>query len=441
MRSATVAFVLLLVSTCHSTRLKADDWPQFRGPTGCGLSRETKLPLTWGIAKNSPQGGPKDAKDAKDAKGENVLWSAELPGNGVSSPIVWKDRVFLMTASRKADDAKAGRKSPEQYLTCFGARDGERLWNTTIAHGPWDRGHTGRAGGGFATSTPATDGERVYALYGSSVLVAVDFEGRILWRQELTPFDYDVEMATSPVLFEKTVIVFCGMQKASRLVAFDREKGDVVWDKTLADTGYGHNTPLVMTVNGSPQMILMGAGLGDAKNAIQSFDPRTGERLWWCAGRGETASPVLAGGMVFCDSGRGGAAKLLDPTGRGDVTKTHVKWQANIPQGLGSPLVVGKYIYRLHDNLVFTCWDMETGAKVYGERVSELSSNWASPVADAEGHIFLASGGTSLVVKAGPEFKVLSVNKLGDANHASPAISGGRIYLAGEKRLHAIGEK
>jgi len=211
--------------------------------------------------------------------------------------------------------------------------------------------------------------------------------------------------------------------------------------QTLKDTGYGHNTPLLIEVNGKPQMILMGAGLGTAENAIQSFDPRTGERLWWCAGKGETASAVVARDLVFCDCGRGGPAKLLDPTGTGDVTKTHVKWEANLSQGLGSPLVVGDHLYRLYDSLVFTCWDMKTGKQVYSQRVPQLSSQWASPVADGDGNIYLASGGTSLVVKSGPKFELVATNKLGDSNHASPAIAGVRLYLLGAKRLYCVGKK
>lgn len=413
-----VTFALLAINP-----LAAENWPQFRGPTSCGLSCENDLPLTWG--------GPKN---------ENVLWSADLLGHGLSSPIVWNDRVFVVNASRKGDDAKLGRKVPEQYLACYDAAKGDLLWNTQIDLGPWKRGHSGRTGGGLASPTPATDGERVYALYGSSVLVAVDFKGKVVWRQELKPHNYDEEMATSPILFEKTVIVFCGMRNGSRLVAFDRATGDIVWDKDLKDTGYGHNTPLIVDVNKSPRMILMGAGLGEAKNAIQCFDPRTGERLWWCAGRGETASPIFVSGLVFCDSGRGGAAKLIDPSGEGDITKSHVKWQTNMLQGLGSPIVVGKHIYRLHDNMTFACWDAETGKKIYQERVPDLTSNWATPVADAAGRIYLASGGTSVILDSGPEFKILATNKLGDPNHASPAVSGGRIFLAGEKKLHAIGK-
>lgn len=404
--------------------LRAEDWPQFRGPGGGGNSTATDLPLTWG--------GPNS---------ENIVWRTPLGGEGISSPIVWKDRLFVVNASSKADDLKAKRAYTEQYVACYETAKGQLLWNTVIPTGPWKRNHTGRPGGGFASCTPATDGELVYALFGTSTLVALDMAGKILWQQGLKPHEYDVEMATSPVLFEKFVIVFCGMKGGSRLVAFDRSSGEIAWDKSLKDTGYGHNTPLIVDVKGKPQMVLMGAGLGTAKNAIQSFDPRTGERLWWCAGKGETASPVLAKGFVFCDSGRGGAAKLLDPSGTGDVTSTNVKWEASVTQGLSSPLVVGNYIYRLHDNKTFTCWDLETGQRVYQERVDTLSSNWASPIADGAGHIFLASGGTSLVIEAGPEFKVLATNKLNDSNHASPAVAGGRMYLVGEKHLYAIGKK
>jgi hypothetical protein len=130
-----------------------------------------------------------------------------------------------------------------------------------------------------------------------------------------------------------------------------------------------------------------------------------------------------------------------DPTGSGNVSDTHVKWEANIPSALSSPLVVGNHIYRLHDNNTLTCWEIETGKKVYQERVNGISSNWASPIADGKGRIYLASGGTSVIVEAGAEFKVLATNKLGDSNHASPAVAGGRLYLVGDKRLYAIGTK
>lgn len=419
MPTRILAFASLLVLNLP---LQADHWPQFRGPHGSGVAPDVDLPLTW-----------------NGKTGENVLWSAELLGDGIASPIVWKNRVFVANATRR--DPKTPPKKHEQFLAAYEATSGKLLWNTPIDPGPWKRGHTGRPGGGYASCTPATDGERVYVLFGTSVLAAIDWEGKLAWRQELKPHNYDVEMATSPILFEKTVIVFCGMQGGSRLVAFDRNSGDIVWDKDLKDTGYGHNTPLIVDVQGTPRLILMGAGLGAAKNAIQGFDPRSGERIWWCEGRGETASAVKVGNYVFCDSGRGGPAKLLDPSGTGDVSKTHVKWETNVAQGLSSPLVVGKHIYRLFDNGVFVCLDAETGKKIYSERVPDLSSPWSSPVADAAGHIYLANAGTSVVVKAGPEFIVLATNSLGDSNHASPAIADGRLFLLGSKKLYAIGKK
>jgi outer membrane protein assembly factor BamB len=402
----------------------AENWPQFRGPAGTGHSTEKDLPLTWGGDKK-----------------ENVLWQADLLGEGTASPIVWKDRVFVLTGSRKVDDLKAGRLTPQQYLACYSTRDGKLLWNTTVAEGPWQRGHAGRPGGGVANCTPATDGERVYALFGTSVLVAIDFDGKLLWRKELVPHTYDMEMATSPVLFRDLVIVYCAMKGGSRLVAFHRRTGETVWDKPLKDTGYGHNTPLILQGQGKPRMVLMGAGLGPAKNAIQGFDPETGERLWWCAGKGETASAVPVGRLVYCDSGRGGPGKLIDPSGTGNITGTHVKWEAEVPGALSSPLAVGDYIYRLHDSRTLSCWDAKTGEQVYQQRVNQISSHWASPVADGAGNIYLASAGTSLVIKAGPRFEILAVNKLNDSNHASPAVADGRLYLMGTKRLHAVGRK
>ncbi|MCE9532366.1 MAG: PQQ-like beta-propeller repeat protein, partial [Planctomycetes bacterium] len=420
-RFASLAVIALAVTTSNLTA--EENWAQFRGPTGGGISTEKDLPLTWG--------GPKN---------ENVIWSVDLLGDGISSPIVWKDRLFLLNVSRKADDKKIGRDLPEQYMACYDTKEGKLLWNTVVPTGPWKRGHNNRAGGGFANCTPVTDGERVYGLYGTSVLVALDFDGKLVWRQELVPHRYDMEMATSPIIFKNSVIVYCGMQGGSRLVAYDRKTGDVIWDKDLKDTGYGHNTPLIIQVKGKPQMILMGSGLGPAKNAIQSFDPKTGERLWWCAGKGETASAVQVNEFVYCDCGRGGVAKLLDPTGMGDVTNTHVKWEANVPHALSSPLIVGDYLYRLHDNNTLTCWDIKNGKQVYQERLTGIGSNWASPIADGAGNIYLANAGTSLVVASGPEYKLLATNKMNDSNHASPAVAGGRLYLLGTKKLFAIGK-
>ena len=163
--AAVCTFALLL-----SGPATAEDWPQFRGPTGGGVSSDKDLPLTWG--------GPKN---------ENVVWTAELIGEGIASPVVWKDRLFVVNASRREDDKKADRKQPEQYVACYDTANGKLLWNAVVPHGPWKRSHSGRPGGGWASCTPAVDGERVYSLFGSSVLVALDLDGKTVWRAELTP--------------------------------------------------------------------------------------------------------------------------------------------------------------------------------------------------------------------------------------------------------------
>lgn len=400
----------------------ADNWPQFRGPQGNGNASDTKLPLSWSIKT-----------------GENILWSTDLDGEGLASPIVWGNRIFVLNATKKSDP-KAVPTNPEHFLVAYDVKTGDRQWSTIVPPGPWKRRFDGgRLGGGFASCTPATDGEHVFVLCGTSVLSAIDFQGKIVWRKELVPHAYDMEMATSPIVFESTVIVFCGMQGGSRLVAFDRKTGEIVWDKTLKDTGYGHNTPLITKVKGAPHLVLMGGGLSPAKNAIQGFDPRTGDRLWWCAGNGETASAIQVNDFIYGDSGRGGPGKLIDPGGKGDVTESHVKWVVKTTNGLSSPLAMDNLVYRLNDGGVLSCWDAKTGEKVYAERVAQLSSTWASPIADGNGRIYLASAGTTVVVQAGPTFKLLSSNPLGDNNHASAAVANGKIFLLGAKKLYAIG--
>ena len=400
--------------------------------TGRGLAAVSWSDGWRAVERDRPAdhlGGPKN---------ENILWTADLLGDGIASPVVWKDRLFVVNASRKADDKKIGREYPEQYVACYETRQG------SCSGIPWFRQAPGcepeqpsRRGFAMARRRPTANAFTPSSARRSSV-ARLHRQTRLAARTGAAPLRHGD--GHQPDRLRKLRHRLLRHAGGSRLVAFDRRTGAIVWDKDLKDTGYGHNTPLIIQVKGSPQLILMGAGLGPAKNAIQGFDPRTGERLWWSrAGRNRLRRAGES--FVFCDSGRGGAAKLVDPSGAGNVSDTHVKWEANVASGLSSPLVVGGHIYRLHDNHTLTCWEIATGKKVYQERVEGITSNWASPVADAKGRIFLASGGISAVVEAGPEFKVLATNKLGDANHACPTVAGGRLYLLGDKRLYAIGKK
>jgi outer membrane protein assembly factor BamB len=406
----------------------AADWPQFRGPTGLGFTDEKELPLKWGGEEKA-----------------NVRWQVPLQGQGHASPIVSGDAVFVCTVDWPANSGPREKSMPAHHVTRYRALDGRLMWDTLVPPGPWLRtDFRSGPGGGYAAPTPATDGQRVYGLFGSSVLAALDFDGKILWRKEIIPHTFDVTIGTSPVLFRDTVLIFCAMAKASDscLIAFEQATGQEKWRAQFPDMGFGHSTPVQIEVNGKPQLLLLASGMVVKSNALRSLDPATGQTLWWCRGAGDASSPAYGDGLVYFDSGRGGSGVCVDPTGKGDITETHIRWTVpQVPEGIGSPLIIGQHVYRLHSPGVLKCWEAATGKLVYAERLEGLSTTWASPIADAAGHLFFANAGRSYVLQAGPEFRVLAVNDLGDSNHASPAVAGGRLFMVGAKSLHCLGNK
>jgi hypothetical protein len=176
-------------------------------------------------------------------------------------------------------------------------------------------------------------------------------------------------MATSPVLYQDLVILFCGLTREPRLLALKKQTGEVVYDYRLKDTGYCHSTPLLARLNGKPQLLVAASSKEAADNAVQVFDPASGKRLWWAAGVAASASPLVAQGCVYFDSGRGGQASLVEVNGTGDVTATHRRWTTNVAESLGSPVIVDQHIYRLHNNGLFVCRSFKTGEVVYQQRV------------------------------------------------------------------------
>ena len=238
--------------------------------------------------------------------------------------------------------------------------------------------------------------------------------------------------------------MLCAMsnKKDSRLVAYSRTDGSIKWQTPMPKTGLAHSTPVLIDVNGKTQLIILASGFGESDEGIQSFDPSNGQRLWWCRGFGESASAAFGAGIVYCDSGRGGPGIAIDPTGAGDVTKTHIKWRIDqVPSGIGSPIIVGDLVYRLHSPNVLKCWRASDGELVYAQRLDGVTSTWSSPCADANGRLYFASAGVSYVIQSGAEFKVLARNNLNDPNHATPAIADNRIFLVGTRRVHCIGTR
>ncbi len=424
-----VALIALAASLLLAPRQTnaGDNWPCFRGPTGLSYSDEKNLPLTW---------------DAKENK--NILWKSPLKGQGHASPIVWGDKVIVCTAYW---EPKAAREHiiPEQHVLCYAVADGKLLWDTLVPPGPWTRNDfRSGPGGGYAACTPTTDGKLIYCVFASSVIAAIDFEGKISWRKDIVPFTFDVTIGSSPLLYKDTVLMLCAMTKKtdSCVIAYDKSNGDIKWQQKLPDITFGHGSPTLIDVKGTPQLLVMGGGLGVADKAMQSLDPNDGHPLWTCKGNTESSSPAYAAGLLYFDSGRGGPGTAVDPAGVGDISKTNIKWTIpNIAGGIASPIIVDKYLYKLHEPGVLKCFDIETGKQVYSQRLEGLTTTWASPIADAQGRIYCASSGKSYVIQSGPEFKVLATNDLADPSHPSPAMAQGKIFFVGQISIFCVGTK
>jgi outer membrane protein assembly factor BamB len=421
-----------LAATCLTLpALGGEHWPGWRGPTGMGLSDESGLPLTWGGKEQ-----------------ENIRWKAPLfPSEKVrrdqnqSSPIVYGDRV-IVTVSYWPEGASE-KDYPEHHVLCFRAGDGHRLWDVTVAPGPWKLTDLR---GGYTAPTPACDGQRVYVAFGSAVVAALDLDGQQVWRKEIVPYAFDVAWGASPLVYEDTVIITCdelAQRKASFLAAFDGKTGAVRWKKDRPDIDWAHSTPLLARIDGKTQL------LAATTHGPEGIDPANGERIWWYRGAqrlGDTVTPVYRDGLVYVDSGRGGGlggvGVAIDTAGHRDVSKAPPRWKAPAAaEGFSSPLVIGEYFYRVHAPGAITCRKWVTGAEVYKSQRLEGVDHAVSPIATADGRIYCASAGRSYVVKAGPQFEVLGTSDLGDASRASPAVAAGRMYLKGGRYLYCVGKR
>jgi len=418
----TLAVLAVVSWALAGLETRGEDWPQFRGPTGPGYTTETNLPLRWNAQT-----------------GEGIAWKSPLPksDNGYSSPVVSGNYVFVTAAVNEP---------LEHHVICFARSDGHVLWDSLVPPGPWVLKDLR---GGYGAPTPCADGTNVIAVFGSAVIAALDYNGKVVWRNALEKYNFDVAMGSSPILFRGLVILDCDQNgKTSSIIAFDRKTGEVRWETKRPNVAFAHSTPVIVDVAGVPQMLV------SASNAIQGIDPTTGELIWWCSAAGDASSPAFAAGRVFSDSGRGGRAVCVDPTGHGDVTRTHLQWTfPQIPEGLSSAIIASNRpsasspdrqskarVYRTHNPETIKCIDLETGQLVFAERLPGVST-WASPFAMPNGRIYFASAGRSYVIEAGEALSVVATNNLGEDNRASAAVSSGRIFLRGNKSLFCVGPK
>jgi outer membrane protein assembly factor BamB len=395
----------------------ANDWPGWRGATGVGLCDERDLLLKW---------------DGKS--GEGIVWKVPLDQTtGHSSPIVWGDHLFLTTAAKQTRQQESSNEVPAHHLFCYKASDGQLLWQTAIPQGKQSAGYAI-----YAVPTPITDGNAVYCWFGSSVVAAVDFEGKLIWRQELAgPFNLNPGICSSPSLYGDTVILLQDQGKGQGwLQALDKKTGQVKWEQKRPKTGHSNTTPLILQIGEQAQLVTAGG------NLLQGLDPASGEPIWSCKSVAFGASPAYGSGLLCVFKGGNEPAQAVDPTGRGDVAKTHVKWQMpKVAGDYSSPVVSGEYVYNVRQEGVIGCIKLATGEEMFTERLAGVSK-LASPFTTPDGRVYFVSAGKSYVLKVGATLEVIGGGDLGQSgNGSSPAVSGGRIFVRGTSHLFALGPK
>jgi outer membrane protein assembly factor BamB len=404
-----------------SASVNAENWPQFRGPTGQGHSAETGIPLRWSAT-------------------ENIAWKTELPGEAWSSPIVWNDRVFVTTATEGGASCR---------VLALDRKSGVILWNKEVFKQVLRRKENRNT---YATPTPATDGERVYACFGDGSFAALDFAGQMVWTNRSYPHYSQHGLASSLVLHGGLLVMArdgsnegedkaLGWQKPwdqSYLVALDSRTGRKQWTARRGLSRIAHAVPVVWEHEGKAQLI------SEAGDVVQGFDLQTGERLWssQVVGEGKVPSPVIGEGLVFTAGGWGGreSIKAFKLGGQGDLHTNNLAWEQKkgMPK-VPSMLYLKPHLYAIADAGVATCLQAGNGEIVWQERLEGHYS--ASPVTAEKRIYFVSDEGETTVVEAGPSFKVLARNPLGEKVQASPALSQGQILIRAEKHLYAIGAK
>jgi outer membrane protein assembly factor BamB len=431
-------------------------WPQWRGPLATGMAPLADPPLTW-------------------SDSQNVKWKARIPGSGDSTPIVWSDKVFILTAvpagkkaeGKPVEPAAETRRGPppagglppgggpspggmgggaanEVYqfvVFCLDRKTGNPLWQKTAREEAPHEGH--QQNNTFASASPVTDGQVVLAYFGSRGLHCYDMDGNLKWSKDFGHMQTKMGFGegASPALFGDKVVVYWDDESDHDFIAaLDKQTGKELW-RTPRDEATGWSTPLVVDYQGKPQVVV------NATGKVRSYDLATGKEIWSCAGQTANAipSPVASGDTVYVTSGfRGSALYAIRLGHTGDLTGTdailwhHDKHTPYVP----SPLLADDFLYVLAgNNNLLSCFDAKTGAEHYeGERLERLAEVYASPVASKDRVYVLGRDGTCLVLRKGPKLEVLATNKLGDKTDASMALAGKELFIRGRQNLYCIAE-
>ena len=441
-------FALSLLMLIVMAPLHAENWPHWRGPTSIGVSPERGLPDRWSDT-------------------ENIAWRTPVRGLGISSPIVWGDQVFVTSqigrSARRAGNhptlvqggnpTEAGERplggaatpAPADkvifLVTALNRVDGRKLWEYEVpAEGRLNDVHDKH---NLASSSPVTDGRRVYAWFGTGQIVALDMSGKLVWTRHLgreySPFDINWGHASSPAIFNDSLILICYHDTDSYLLNLDTATGKTKWRVDRGGTFNSYSTPLVVQAGGTHEIVV------NSSDGVSGHSAATGELLWHIQETNRFPIPmaVFHDGTIYTSRGyRSGPYMAIRPGGEGDVSKTHVTWRVDTGAPYVSSLVYyNGLLYMAGDVGVLSAIDAKTGQRVWQERTGGVFT--ASPVA-ADGKIYLLSeDGQAIVLAAGTPSaapRVLARNRLNARQLASPAISGGRIFIRTDDAVIAIGK-
>ena len=405
----------LLIAITAIGPAHADDWTRFRGANGQGVSGETNLPLRWSST-------------------ENVVWKTPIPGNAWSSPIVSGDRVFLTTTT---EEGKVCR------VICVNRKSGDIQWNKEVHR---QELRAKRAQNSYATPTPVTDGKKVYCVFSDGTVVAVDFQGEVVWKNSEVTFHSLHGLGASPLLVgDQLIMPFDGSSAEENKVGWkipwekavvlslDTATGAVRWKGSRGMSRVGHVTPVL--VDDGKQVVSAG---GDR---VQGHDVETGDRIWsiYSQGEGVTPSPVLGEGLIFTSSGfEEPTLRAIRTGGEGDVTETHIAWEQKkgVP-ALPSLLYVDPYLYTITRDNILHCIEAASGEVVWLKRLDGAYS--ASPVY-ADGRIYvLSEEGVTLVLRPGGKYDEIARNTIDEKCMASMAVSQGQFFIRTAENLYCIG--
>ena len=400
--------LLVAAGVTASAQSAAPQWPQFRGPSGQGMSDTTGLPLEW-------------------SESRNITWKVPVPGRGWSSPVVGGGRVWLTTAVQNKGDASL-------RLLAFDAATGSETLNVEVFR-VWREEFSTNAKNSNATPTPILDGDRVYVHFGASGTAAVTTEGRVVWKTRL-PHDTQHGQGGSPVLAGGLLIVNCDGFEDPYVIALDAATGKTKWRQARrAPTSQAYSTPLAIHAAGRDQLISVGASFAS------SFDPVTGREIWrvgYRDGFSNVPRPVFAHGLVFIATGFQQPTLIaVRPDGNGDVTKTHVAWTLARGAPLTpSPIVVGDEIYVISDHGILQCLDARTGKTHWVQRLNGAFA--ASPIFVDGRLYFLSEDGVTTAIAPGAEFKPLARSALDGETLASIAIADQSFFIRSSTHLYRI---